>query len=123
MFAIYGEVIWPGRVFPGLAGAAVALTGGYFLWRNSPAALGLELLAGAAALFAVEALLDTYFIAGLLGTAAAASGFCKLFAGRSGIAAGLAVPLCLLFGGVTIFLSRGVKRARRNKRNFSPPRT
>jgi membrane-bound serine protease (ClpP class) len=121
--AIYGEFIWPGRVLPGLAGAAMALTGGYFLWRNSPSGLGLELLAAAAVLLAAEALLNTYFIAGVMGTAAAASGFCKLFAGRSGIAPGLAIPLCLIFGAVTIFLSGGAKRARRNKRNFSPAGT
>jgi hypothetical protein len=98
----------------------MALTGGCFLWRNSPTGLGVELLAGGVVLLAVEALLDTYFLAGLLGTAAAASGFCTLFAGRSGIAPVLAIPLCLIFGAVTIFLSSGAKRARRNKRNFSP---
>ncbi|HEY3937117.1 MAG TPA: hypothetical protein VGL97_06785 [Bryobacteraceae bacterium] len=123
IFAIYGELIRPGWIVPGLTGAALALAGGHSLWRNSPAWLGLELLAGAAALFAVEAFFDTYFLAGVLATVAAACGFCRLFQGHPGISPTLAIPLCLLFGIVTVFLSRGAKRARRNKRNFSPAAT
>lgn len=123
IFAIYGELIRPGRIVPGLTGAALALVGGHVLWRNSPAPFGLGLLAGAAALFAVEAFFDTYFLAGVLATGAAACGFCKLFPGHPEISPMLTIPLCLLFGIITVFLSRSAKRARRNKRNFSPAAT
>jgi membrane-bound serine protease (ClpP class) len=119
IFAIYSELIQPGRIVPGLSGAALVLVGGHALLRNSPASLGLELLAGAAALFTLEVFFDTYLLAGVLGTVAAACGFGKLFPGRPGISPMLAIPLCLIFGVITVFLSTGAKRARRNKRNFS----
>jgi membrane-bound serine protease (ClpP class) len=116
LFAVYWELIQPGRIYPGTLGAAAILTGGYFLWRLGPTANGLKLLAAAGVLFIVEACWSTRGLAGLAATAALALGFWELFAGPRHIAAYLAIPLCLAFGAVTIWLSAGAKRARRNKR-------
>jgi membrane-bound serine protease (ClpP class) len=116
LFAIYWELIQPGRIYPGTVGAAAILTGGYFLWRLGPTAYGLKLLAAAGVLFIVEAFWNTGFFAGIAATVALAAGSWKLFAGPRHITPYLAFPLCLAFGAVTIWLSTGAKRARRNKR-------
>lgn len=116
LLAIYWELIRPGRIYPGTLGAGAVLVGSYFLWRLGPTAYGLGLLAAAGVFFIVEACWNTGRLAGLTATAALALGFWKLFAGPRHIAAYLAFPLCLAFGAVTIWLSAGAKRARRNKR-------
>jgi len=120
LLGMYGELIWPGRRIAGLAGPGVlglgaALTGAYFLWLHSPTTFGLQFLGAAVALFAIDAMVNSYFVAGVAGAVAMTIGFWKLFDGPRGIVAGLAFPLCLLFGSITMFLSYGAKRARRNK--------
>jgi membrane-bound serine protease (ClpP class) len=70
VLGIYCEFIWPGRVWQGVAGAAAAVTGAYFLWRLKPLAIGLELLALAAVLLILDAFVETCWIAGLTGTIA-----------------------------------------------------
>ncbi len=121
LLGIYSELVWPGYrvvriVSPGVFGLGMVLTGGYFLWLHAPTAVGLRLLGGAAALFAVDAILNCYFIAGVAWTALLAMGFWKLFGRSQGITAELLFPLCVIFGAATVFLSHGAKRARRNKR-------
>ena len=116
LLAIYWELIRPGRIYPGTLGAGAVLVGAYFLWRLGPTANGLKLLAVAGVFFIVEACWNTGGLAGIIATAALALGSWKLFAGPRHIAAYLAFPLCLAFGTVTIWLSAGAKRARRNKR-------
>jgi membrane-bound ClpP family serine protease len=121
LLGIYGELVWPGyrlaRIAgPGVLGLGACLTGGYFLWLHSPSALGLRLLGGATVLFALEAAVNSYFAAGLAGTATMAIGFWKLFDRPPGILAGLAFPLCAIFGVATMVLSYGAKKASRNKR-------
>lgn len=117
---IYAELIWPGRRFAGIGAGAPALvaglTGAYFLWLHAPTALGLQLLGGAGALFALDAMVNSYGLAGVAGTAAMAAGFWKLFQRPPTIAAILLFPLCSLFGVLTMFLNYASKRARRNKR-------
>jgi membrane-bound serine protease (ClpP class) len=118
---IYTELLWPGYrlariVGPGVLGLGAALTGGYFLWLHSPSRLGLEFLGAAAVLFAVDAIVSSYFAAGVAGTAALAIGFWKLFDDPPGINAAFVFPLCAVFGAATMVLSHSAKKARRNKR-------
>lgn len=115
ILGIYTEFIWPGRIVPGLLGAAVLVCGCYFLSRHSPSSIGLVLLAIAAALFIAESLYRTYFLAGALATACLAVGACKLFNRAPGIEPRIAIPVSIAFGGVTMFLGSAAKRARRNK--------
>ena len=116
LLAIDWEFIRPGRIYPGALGAGAVLVGAYFLWHLGPTSYGLKLLAAAGVLFIVEACWNTGGLAGITATAALALGSWKLFASPRHIAAYLAFPLCLAFGTVTIWLSAGAKRARRNKR-------
>ena len=119
--AIYAELIWPGRrlagvVGPGVLGVGGACAGVYFLWLQRPTALGLGLLGLALALFLIDAVLDSYFLAGFGATVAMAVGCWKLFDYPPGIVAGMAFPLCLIFGSATMLLNHSAKQARRNKR-------
>jgi membrane-bound serine protease (ClpP class) len=116
LLAIYWELIRPGRIYPGTLGAAAVILGGYFLWRLGPTAYGLKLLGTAGIFFIVEACWNTGRLAGIAATAALILGSWQLFAGPRHIVAYLAFPLGLAFGAVTIWLSAGAKRARRNKR-------
>jgi membrane-bound serine protease (ClpP class) len=112
---IYSEFIWPGRIIPGLLGAAALVCGVYFLWWHSPSAVGVAFIVGAGACFAVESFWNTHFLAGLLGTACLALGASTLFDKTPRITAAVAVPASIVFGAVTSFLSYAAKRARRNK--------
>ncbi|HEY3458375.1 MAG TPA: hypothetical protein VGK64_27590 [Bryobacteraceae bacterium] len=103
ILAIYWEFLRPGRVYPGMLGAASLVLGAW--------SLGLMWLAAAAVFFLVESCWNTRYLAGLGGTAAVILG-----AYRHHVALYLAVPLGLAFGGVTIWLAAAAKRARRNKR-------
>jgi membrane-bound ClpP family serine protease len=116
LLAIYWEFLRPGRIYPGTLGAATTLLGAYFLWRLSPTASGLKLLAAAVIFFVAEACWNTRCLAGMAATAALILGSSKLLAGPRHIALYLAVPLGLVFGAVTIWLSAAAKRATRNKR-------
>jgi membrane-bound serine protease (ClpP class) len=116
LLAIYWELLRPGRIYPGMLGAAATLLGAYYLWRLSPTASGLKLLAAAAILFVAEACWNTRCLAGMAATAALILGSSKLFAGPRHIALYLAIPLGLAFGAVTVWLSAAAKRASRNKR-------
>jgi membrane-bound ClpP family serine protease len=125
VFGVYGELVWPGRrmagvLGPGVIGLGAALTGGYFLGLHSPSRIGLAFLAAAVVLFALDAAVRDYFVAGVAGTAAMAVGFGKLFYGREGITPLLSIPLCLIFGTATMILSATAKKARRNKRADIP---
>ena len=116
VLGIYCEFIWPGRVLPGICGAAATVTGGYFLWLATPSASGLELLAAAVALFVLDAFVETFYIAGIIATAALALGFIKLTAGSHPIQPVLALPSCSALGFLTMALNWAGRRARRNKR-------
>jgi membrane-bound ClpP family serine protease len=121
LLGIYWELVLPSHriariIGPGVLGLATALTGGYFLWWQSPSALGLQLLAAAAALFLLDAFVNSYIAAGVVATLAMAIGFWKLFNAPHGIQPVLAFPLCIVFGTVTTVLNYSARRARRNKR-------
>jgi membrane-bound serine protease (ClpP class) len=116
---VYCELIWMGRIVPGVAGALAVICGIYWLWQLQPGALGLELLAAAIACFALEACFRNYFVAGMAGTALLGCGFWKLFNQPPWIVAGLAFPMSALLGAVTTVLLEIARRARRNKRNLS----
>lgn len=115
VLAIYCEFIRPGRIFPILAGSALAVIGSYFLWRNSPTRIGLVLAGVALALFAAEALSAIDLVFGILGVISLTAASRLLFDNPHRIPAALGVPVSLLFGAITVFLSRVAKRARRNK--------
>jgi membrane-bound serine protease (ClpP class) len=116
LLSVYCELIWPGRILPGVVGAAVALTGAYFLFRGPVQITGLALLGIGVLLLVTEALAAPYFLLGTLGTMALTAGFALLFPGPRRIAPGLAVPVSVLFGALTTLLAALAKRARRNKR-------
>jgi membrane-bound ClpP family serine protease len=121
LLGIYAELLWPSYrvariVGPGVLGLGAALTGGYFLWLHSLSTLGLEFLGATAVLFAVDAIVSSYFIAGVAGTSALAIGFWKLFDDPPGINAAFVFPLCAVFGAATMVLNHSAKKARRNKR-------
>ena len=116
VLGIYVELIRPGRALPGMAGAAAAVTGGYFLWRAGTAAIGWELLAAATLLFLLDAFVETFYVAATVATIFLALGFSGLIAGGDGIKPGLAIPCCVAFGAITTGLNKLARLARRNKR-------
>ncbi len=111
LLAIYWEFLRPGRIYPGMLGAASLLWGVWSLWRISPASAGLLWLGAAAVLFLLESCWNTRYLAGLGGTGALIIGAYTHHVGLY-----LAIPFGLAFGGVTIWLAAAAKRARRNKR-------
>lgn len=115
ILAIYCELIWPGRIWAGLLGCALTLTGAYFVWQNSPAVGGVVFLGAAAVLFLIEAFWRIYFLPGILGTASLTIGCCRLFPANTAIPPRLAIPVCVIFGAITVFLAYTAKRARQNK--------
>ena len=115
LLAIYCEFIRPGTVIPGVLGAAAALAGAYFLFREPLQMTGLVLLAVAIILLIAEALTAPYFLLGTLGTIALTAGFGLLLPGSRRIAPTLAVPVSAVFGLITTLLASIAKRARRNK--------
>ena len=112
---IYVELIWPGKVIPGVSGSAAALMGAYFLFREPLQAAGVALLAAAGLFFIGEVFWGPCFALGAPGIACLASGFCLLLAPPKRIEPLLAIPVSLVFGVATVALACGVKRARRNK--------
>lgn len=115
VLAIYCEFVWPGNVYPGVLGSIVLIVGAYFLWQNSPAGIGLLAVGLAALLFLVETLWNTRFAAGIAGTILLSFGFCRLFTGSNRIGVSLAIPVCIVFGAISVFLAYGARRARQNK--------
>lgn len=116
ILGIYNEFIWPGRILPGLLGAAALVCGSCFLWRHSPSRVGLLFIGLALVLFILESVYRTYFVAGASASACLAVGACILFREGPGIEAGIAIPVSAVFGGITTFLGSVAKRARLNKR-------
>jgi membrane-bound serine protease (ClpP class) len=116
LLAIYCEFLRPGRIYPGLLGAAAMLWGAYSLWRLAPTPSGLAWLAAAVVLFLAEAWWNTRYLAGSAATAALIFGSLKLIADPRHVELYLVLPLGVVFGAVTIWLSAAAKRARQNKR-------
>jgi membrane-bound ClpP family serine protease len=115
LLAIYCELIRPGIVLPGVLGAASALAGAYFLFRESLQITGLALLAVAILLLIAEAFTAPYFLLGTLGTIALTAGFGLLLPGSRRIATALGIPVSAVFGIITTLLASVAKRAHRNK--------
>ena len=115
LLAIYCEFIWPGRVIPGVLGAAAALAGAYFLFRGDLQTSGLMLLTIGILLLAAEALWGPYFLLGTLGAIALTAGFSLVFPASHRIVPALVIPISAIFGAITAFLASAAKRARRNK--------
>jgi membrane-bound serine protease (ClpP class) len=117
VLSIYGEFLRPGRLVPGLLGSIMAITGAYWLWRNSPLPPGVLFIMLAVLLLIAEALWNARFIPGILGTISLLAGFLLLFPSERRIAPTLAIPVSIVFGGMTTFLAFEAKRARQNKRS------
>ena len=115
LFAIYSEFIWVGRVVPGIAGAAAAAAGSYFLFRLPLDAAGLVLLGLGVLLLVAEACCGPYLVFGTLGAVAVTAGFPLLLAAPHRLAPAVAVPVSAVFGLVSALLASAAKRARRNK--------
>lgn len=115
LLAIYSEFLWPGRILPGVAGCALTIAGGYFLWQNSPTAIGVALIGMAIVFFIAEAFGRVDLVAGLLGIFALSCGSCLLIPGSRRISPAFALPSSVVFGGITVFLLKAANRARRNK--------
>ena len=113
---IYAELVWPGRVIPGVVGLGGALAGAYFLFRPPLDAPAIALLVAALALLAGEALWGPYLLLGSLGVIALVAGFFLLDPPRR-IEPALGVPVSLVFGVFSMLLAASAKRARRNKRS------
>jgi membrane-bound ClpP family serine protease len=112
---IYSELIWPGRVAPGVVGAAAAVTGSYFLFRWPLEIAGLVPLGAGALLLIAEACWGRYLVLGALGALALTAGFCLLLPPPRRIVPELAIPLAAIFGALSAILASGAKRARKNK--------
>lgn len=115
ILGIYGELIRPGRVVPGVMGAAAAVTGSYFLFRWPLEIGGIALLSAGALLLIGEACWGPYLVMGALGAIALTAGFSLLLPGPRRILPELAIPLSAVFGILSALLASGAKRARRNK--------
>jgi membrane-bound ClpP family serine protease len=117
LLLLYCEAIWVGRIYFGLAGAVLFLSGVAGLWNLPHTLPGMTLIAAAILAFVIEAFFRTCFVAGILGTILLASGFWKLCPPPIAIAPGLILPLTALFGVLTLKLFAIAKQARRNKRD------
>jgi membrane-bound ClpP family serine protease len=115
MVCMYGEFIWPGRVFPCLAGSLLMIAGVEGLARMHLSSWGMTLIALGFALFLVEAFWGINLVAGIIGTALLSVGASLLVRAPAHLSPELTVPACTLFGGLTVFLCWKAKRARRNK--------
>lgn len=114
---IYLEFIRPGGVIPGTLGAAATLSGAYLLSHHSPTHLGLALLAASIILFVADAILETNSALGLAAAACLTAGSLVLFRPPLRFPPVFAVPICVCFSSVTLFLSYAARLARRNKRS------
>ncbi|MGI9075287.1 MAG: hypothetical protein ACR2JB_29105 [Bryobacteraceae bacterium] len=117
VLSVYIEFLRPGRLVPGLLGSIMAATGAYWLCSNSPLASGVLFITLAVLLLIAEALWDAHFIPGILGTLSLLAGFWMLFPSERRIAPTLAIPVSIVFGGVTTFLAFKARKARQNKRS------
>ena len=115
-FSIYCELIWPGRLIPGLLGLVLLVVGVSGLLAMSLSSSGIGMIGLAAALFLLECLWQVDLWAGLTGTVSLGIGICLLLKGPAQFSWVLAIPVCLCFGCVTTFLADTAKRGRRNKR-------
>jgi membrane-bound ClpP family serine protease len=75
----------------------------------------MALIGLAVVLFVAEVFWRAPLVAGMAATVALTFGFCLLFAVPQRIPMELAIPVSLVFGGITSILAYGAKRARRNK--------
>ncbi len=122
LLGIYSEFIWPGRVLPGIAGAGVAMAGGYFLFRSPLDVTGIVLLGLGVLFLIMEACCGRYLVFGALGAVAVTAGFPLLLAAPHRLALAVVIPVSAVFGLLSAFLASAAKRARRNKRaDLEPP--
>lgn len=116
VLGIYWELLWPGRVLPGVVGLVMAAAGIVELFRTPVlSGGGLTLVGVAGALFVCEAFWRIDFVAGVAGTIALCLGSTFFLQNPGGIPPYLGISASIVFGAGTIFLCWNAKRARRNK--------
>lgn len=117
VLGIYVEFTSPGLIFPGIAGAILALLGLSSLSILPINWTGAGLLILALALFILEAKFPTHGILGVGGTIAMVLGALLLVNGPPSmrIHLGTALAVALPFAAITMFLVSMVVKARRNK--------
>jgi len=113
---VYCELVWTGRVIPGVTGAILIAIGIYFLCRGPVSVIGPLWIVCAALLFVGEVLARADFFFACAGIAALTIGFCFLVPAPAALPYSLTVPLGIVLGAITAILCVGAKRARRNKR-------
>lgn len=109
---IYCEFVLPGRIVFGAAGALSALCGLALLLRVPHPSAPIILLLIAACCFAMDAFIQTWFLACIAGTLLLAYAFSHL-----GVTPLLAYTATPLFGLGTAALNSVARRARRNKQS------
>ena len=116
LLLLCGEAIWLGKVYVGVAGAVLFLSGLAELLRLPHDSFGIYLLAAAVLCYGLEAAFRTYLLAGIAATILLAYGFLKLLPAPFAIAPEIVLPVTAAFGAVMLALFSIAKRARRNKR-------
>ncbi len=102
----------------GTLGGLCMVWGVAMLWRVPHTTLGCSLISGAVLCFAIEAWVQTKFIAGIVGTLLGAFGFWKFCAGEPRIVASVAFPISAVLGGVSLWVLGIAKQARANKFDY-----
>ncbi len=110
------EFVQPGRVLPGVSGAVLVTLSAYQLSQYAATRAGCFWLLAAALFFAVEAIGNVPFLAGLLGIAAAGFGGLMLLRGSTVIEPVVSWGAACVVGATVLVLSLSARRARRNKR-------
>jgi membrane-bound ClpP family serine protease len=113
---IYLELLRPGTVAAGLAGAALLTWSAFELSRYPVHIPALLSIAAGLILLLVEVFWNTRFAGPVTGTAALAFGSLHLVAGPRPLSAFVALPVSLIFAAVSTLLAASARRARRNKR-------
>jgi membrane-bound ClpP family serine protease len=115
ILGVYCELVWPGRVVPGVAGALMAAVGVRGFTHMELSCWGLVFTGLGLAFFLIEAFWRVNLLAGAAGAVSLSVGACVLVDGPGGVSRAVALPACLIFSGLTLFLCWVAKRARRNK--------
>ena len=112
---LYLELLRRGLYVAGSLGAALLITGVYYLSQYSLSVPSLELAGLAALLFVSESIWNMRFVASGLGTVLICMALTGLIPAPNVISPKLVIPICFLFGSITTYLARVTRVARQNK--------
>lgn len=114
ILAIYSELIFPSRIYPGALGALAVFSGVYWLWRDGASVPGFFFLAGGLILFLADAIWSLRAIPGILGALSFTGGSVLLFP-QNVRYIWVVLPVSFLFSIASLLLTRAGRRARENK--------